>query len=87
MVCATVNESKQIFEPNSEIIDSLLAGISTPEQEKQFYHDEQRDSSEVNEPKNTEEENSFIGQTNDINRQPEIIYEESNNLVFSSDTQ
>ena len=34
MVCDTVNENKQIFEPNSELIDTLLAEISTPEQEK-----------------------------------------------------
>ena len=30
MVCATASEDKQIFEPKSELIDTLLAEISTP---------------------------------------------------------
>ena len=41
MVYAAVNENKQIFEPNSELIDTLLAEIPTQDQEKYFDHDEQ----------------------------------------------
>ena len=87
MVCATVNENKQVFEPNSGLVDTLLAEISTPEQEKHFYQDEQQESSEVNEYKNTGEESAFIGQINEINRQPEINYEELNSLISSLNTQ
>ena len=54
----------------------MLAETSTPEQEKHFCHDEQQGSSKVNENKNAEKESSFIGQINEINRQPEITYEE-----------
>ena len=43
MVCATVNENKQIFEPNNELIDTLLAEISISEQEQGFYCDKQED--------------------------------------------
>ena len=43
MVCATVNENKQIFEPNNELIDTLLAEILISEQEQDFYCDKQED--------------------------------------------
>ena len=32
IVCAIVNENKQIFEPNNELIDTLLSEISIQEQ-------------------------------------------------------
>ena len=89
MVCATVNENKQIFEPNSELADTLLAEISLPKQEKHFYNDKQQESCEANKHKNTEEKNFFVVQINEINRQPEITYEELNlnNLILSLNTQ
>ena len=42
MVCVAVNENNQIFEPNSKLIDSLLAEISTKEQEIHFYNENQQ---------------------------------------------
>ena len=40
MVWSTVNKNKQISEPNSELIDTLLTETSTPEQEISFYYNE-----------------------------------------------
>ena len=74
MVCTTVNKTKQLFESNNELIDTLLAEISTQDREKQFYYDEKQDSPEVNEQENTEQESSFIVQMNEINKQPEKNY-------------
>lgn len=34
MICETVNEYKQIFEPDSELIDTLLSEKSIQKQEK-----------------------------------------------------
>ena len=74
VVCTTVNKTKQLFESNNELIDTLLAEISTQDREKQFYYDEKQDSPEVNEQENTEQESSFIVQMNEINKQPEKNY-------------
>ena len=65
----------------------MLAEISTQNKKNIFYHYEQQASSEVNKRKNTEEESSFIGKINKINRQPGITYEELNNLILSVNTQ
>ena len=43
MVCATVTENKQIFEPNNKLIDTLLAEILISEQEQDFYCNKQVD--------------------------------------------
>ena len=58
-VCAIVNENKQIFEPNSELIYTLLTEISMQDQEKHFYNDQQHESSELNELENNEQEEYF----------------------------
>ena len=36
MIYASVSENKQMFESNSELVDTLLAGISTQDQGKHF---------------------------------------------------
>ena len=40
-VLATVNQDRQIFEPNSELIDSLLLEISKEDEEEHLYDDRQ----------------------------------------------
>ena len=41
VVSATVNQNRQICEPNSELIDSLLLEISKQDQEEHLYDDRQ----------------------------------------------
>ena len=41
VVSATVNQNRQIFEPNSELIDSLLLEISKEDEEEHLYDDRQ----------------------------------------------
>ena len=53
-VSAIVNENKQIFDPNSDLIDTLLTKISMQDQEKKFDNDQHPDSSELNDQENNE---------------------------------
>ena len=46
VVSATVNQNKQIFEPNSELTDSLLLEISQKDQEEHLYDDGQGDDNQ-----------------------------------------
>ena len=46
LVSATVNQNKQIFEPNSELTDSLLVEISQQDQEEHLYGDGQGDDNQ-----------------------------------------
>ena len=48
-VCAIVNENKQIFEANSELIDNLLTETSMQDQEEHLFNDQPHESSEFNE--------------------------------------
>ena len=41
IVCATVTEDNEIFEPNIKLIDTLQSEISIQEQQKHFYEDQQ----------------------------------------------
>ena len=48
VVSATVNQNRQIFEPNSELIDSLLLEISKQDQEEHLYDNTQEhDNQEI----------------------------------------
>ena len=48
VVSATVNQNRQVFEPNSELIDSLLLEISKQDQEEHLYDDmEEHDNHET----------------------------------------
>ena len=84
--CAIVNESKQIFEPNSELIYTLLTEISMQDQEKHFYNDQQHESSEFNEQERNEQEGS-TAQVIEANRQLELSNEELSNLILTLKTQ
>lgn len=85
-VSAIVNENKQIFDPNSDLIDTLLTKISMQDQEKKFDNDQQPDSSELNDQENNERESSFTVETTKINRQLEMSNEELNNLILTLNT-
>ena len=80
VVSATVNQNRQMCEPNSKLVDSLLLEISKQDQEKHLYDD--RREHDYQEIQNSEHESSsvFIGHTH---RQPDICYEELSRLILS----
>ena len=71
VVSATVNQNRQIFEPNSELIDSLLLEISKQDQEEHLYDDRQEHDNQEKESWEHESSSGSIGQSH---RQPDISY-------------
>ena len=80
VVSATVNQNRQIFEPNSELIDSLLLQISEQDQEEHVYGDRQEQGNQKIESSEHESSSGSIGQSH---RQPDISYEKLNRLILS----
>ena len=79
-VSVTVNQNRQIFEPNSELIYSLLLEISKQDQEEHLYDDRQEhDNQEIE----SSEHKSSPGSIGQSHRQPDISYEELNRLILS----
>ena len=77
VVSATVNRNRQIFESNSELIDSLLLELSKKIKRKICMT---RDKSMIIESSEHESSSDPIGQAH---RQPDISYEELNRLILS----
>ena len=73
VVSATVNQNRQVFEPNSELIDSLLLEISKQDQEEHLYDDRQEHDNQEIESSEHESSSGLIGQSR---KQPDISYEE-----------
>ena len=80
VVSATVNQNRQIFEPNSELIDSLLREISKKDQEEHLYDVRQEYDNQEIESSEHESSSGSIGQSH---RQPDISYEELSRLILS----
>ena len=72
LVSATVNQNRQIFEPNSELIDSLLLEISKQDQEEHLYDDKQEHDNQEIESSENESSSGSIGQPH---RQPDVLWE------------
>ena len=70
LVSATVNQNRQIFEPNSELIDSLLLEISKQDQEEHLYDDRQEHDNQEIESSENESSSGSIGQPH---RQPDVL--------------
>ena len=79
-VSVTVNQNRQIFEPNSELIDSLLLEISKQDQEEHLYDDRQEHDNQETESSEHEGSSGSIDQSH---RQPDISYEELSRLILS----
>ena len=62
-VSATVNQNRQIFEPNSEFIDSLLLEISKQDQEEHLHDDRQEHDNQEIEISEHESSSGSIGQS------------------------
>ena len=80
VVSATVNQNRQVFEPNSELIDSLLLEISKQDQEEHLYDDRREHDDQEIESSEHESSSGLIGQSH---RQPDISYEELSRLILS----
>ena len=80
VVSATVNQNRQIFEPNSELIDSLLLEISKQRQEEHMHDDRQEHDNQEIESSEHESSSGSVGQSH---RQPDITYEELSRLILS----
>ena len=80
VVSVTVNQNRQIFEPNSELIDSLLREISKKDQEEHLYDVRQEYDNQEIESSEHESSSGSIGQSH---RQPDISYEELSRLILS----
>ena len=74
------NQNKRIFEPSSELIDSLLFEISKQDQEEHLYDDRQEHDNQEKESSEQESSSGSIGQSH---RQPDISYEELSRLIWS----
>ena len=83
VVSATVNQNRQVFEPNSELIDSLLLEISKQDQEEHLYDDREEHDNQETESSEHESSSGSIGQSH---RQPDISYEELCRLILSLKT-
>ena len=70
LVSATVNQNRQIFEPNSELIDSLLLEKSKQDQEEHLYDDRQEHDNQEIESSEHESSSGSIGQPH---KQPDIL--------------
>ena len=79
-VSVTVNQNRQIFEPNSELIYSLLLEISKQDQEEHLYDDRQEHDNQEIESSEHKSSPCSIGQSH---RQPDISYEELSRLILS----
>ena len=80
VVSATVNQNRQIFESNSELIDSLLLEISKQDHEEHLYDDrKEHDNQEI---QNSEQE-SLSGSVGQFHRQTDISYDELSRLILS----
>ena len=62
-VSATVNQNRQIFDPNSEFIDSLLLEISKQDQEEHLHDDRQEHDNQEIEISEHESSSGSIGQS------------------------
>ena len=80
VVSATVNQNRQIFEPNDELIDFLLLEISKQDQEEHLYDDRQEHDNQETESSEHEGSSGSIDQSH---RQPDISYEELSRLILS----
>ena len=80
LVSATVNQTRQIFEPNSELTDSFLLEISKQDQEEYRYDDMQEHDNQEIESSEHESSPGSIGQSH---REPDISYEELSRLILS----
>ena len=79
VVSATVNQNRQIFEPNSELIDFLLLETSKQDQEEHLYDDRQEHDSQEIESSEHESSSGSIGQPH---RKPDISYDELSRLIL-----
>ena len=86
-VCAIFDENKQLFEPISELNDTLLTENQPKITEKHIYNNQHHESSEFNKQENNEQEIYFTAQTTETNRQPEISNEVLINLILTLNTQ
>ena len=80
VVLATVNQNRQIFEPNSELIDSLLLEISKQDQEDICM---KIGKSMMIIKIESAEHKSSSGSIGQSHRQPDISYEELSRLILS----
>ena len=80
VVLATVNQNRQVFEPNSELVDSLLLEISKQDQEEHPYDDRQEHDNQGIERSEHESSSGSIGQSH---TQPDKYYEELSRLILS----
>ena len=71
-VSSTVNQNRQIFEPNSELVDSLLF-------EEHLYEDRQGHDNQKIESSEHESLSGSVGQSS---RQPDISYEELSRFIL-----
>ena len=84
VVSATVNQNRQIFEPNSELIDSLLLEISKQRQEEHMHDDRQEHDNQEIESSEHESSSGSIGQSH---RQPDVSYEQVDFVIKFSTVQ
>ena len=84
VVSATVNQNRQIFEPNSELIDSLLLEISKQDQVEHLYDDRQEHDNQEIESSEHESSSGSIGQSH---RQPDVSYEQVDFVIKFSTVQ
>ena len=80
LVSATVNQTRQIFEPNNELTDSFLLEISKQDQEEYLYDDMQEHDNQEIESSEHESSPGSIGQSH---REPDISYEVLSRLILS----
>ena len=79
VVSATVNQNRQVFEPNSELIDSLLLEISKQDQEDICM---KIGKSMMIIKIESAEHKSSSGSIGQSHRQPDISYEELTRLIL-----
>ena len=83
VVSVTVNQNWQIFEPNSELIESLLLEISKQDQEEHLYDDRQEHDNQEIESSEQESSSGSIGQSH---KQLDISYDKPINFVIKFST-
>ena len=80
VVSAIVNQNRQIYEPNNELIDSLLLEISKQDQEEHLHDELQEQDNQEIESSEHESSSRSIGQSH---RQSDISYEKLSKFIFS----
>ena len=80
VVSAIVNQNRQIYEPNNELIDSLLLEISKQDQEEHLHDELQEQDNQEIESSEHESSSRSIGQSH---RQSDISYEKLSRFIFS----